>query len=77
MDFVKTFDGAYDGLVRGMLAPERIETQTLDVLRKSKQRSDAWGCPLRLHAAHGAFEYRCIRQHHQMTPIQLLQDIGF
>ncbi len=77
VDFVKNFDGAYGGLVRGMLAPERIETQTPDVLQESKRHSDALGCPIRLHAAQGAFEYGWIRKHYGKTPVHFLSDLGF
>lgn len=77
VDFVKNFDGAYAGLIRGMLAPERIETQTPWVLQESKRYSDELGCPIRLHAAQGAFEYHWIREHYQKTPIQFLAGLGF
>jgi len=77
VSFVKNFDGAYGGLIRGMLAPERIETQTPLVLQESKRFSDELGCPIRLHAAQGAFEYSWIRKHYHKTPIHYLSDIGF
>jgi 5-methylthioadenosine/S-adenosylhomocysteine deaminase len=77
VSFIRNFDGAYDGLVHGMLAPERIETQTLAVLQESKRFSDEMNCLIRLHAAQGAFEYGWIRKHYQKTPIQLLSEIDF
>jgi 5-methylthioadenosine/S-adenosylhomocysteine deaminase len=77
MQFVKNFDGAYDGRIRGMLAPERIETQTPRVLQESKRYSDELGCPIRLHAAQGAFEYGWIRKQYHKTPIQFLAELGF
>lgn len=75
--FVKTFDGAYDGRIRGMLAPERIESQTVETLQATKRASDELGCPLRLHAAQGAFEVEEIQRAFGKTPIQHLHDIGF
>ncbi len=77
VDFVQNFDGAYDGLVRGMLAPERVETITPDLLVESRRWSDELGCPIRLHAAQGSFEVAEIRQRHQKTPIRYLFDLGF
>lgn len=77
VDFVKNFDGAYGGLVRGMLAPERIETQTPEVLQETRRWSDELGCPLRLHAAQGAYEYAEIRRRHGKTPVRFLYDMGF
>ncbi len=75
--FIQTYDGAYDGLVRGFLAPERIETITPSLLQESKQASLALGCPIRLHAAQSSFEYREIRARHKLTPIAFLESIGF
>jgi 5-methylthioadenosine/S-adenosylhomocysteine deaminase len=77
VEFIRKFDGVYDGLVRGMLAPERIETQTPEMLIESRRWSDELGCPIRLHAAQGQFEYAEIRQRHKKTPIHYLYDLGF
>jgi cytosine/adenosine deaminase-related metal-dependent hydrolase len=60
-----------------MLAPERIETITPDLLRASKRWSDELDCPIRLHAAQGPYEFGEIRRRHAKTPIQFLADIGF
>ena len=75
--FVKTFDCAHDGLIRGFLAPERIETITPALLKESKHFSDELGCPIRLHAAQGGFEYQEIQKRHNLTPIAFLESIGF
>ncbi|WP_285767358.1 chlorohydrolase family protein [Peribacillus sp. SI8-4] len=77
VEFVETFDGAYDGLVRGMLAPERIECQTTTSLKQTKSYSDKLGIPIKLHAAQGSFEFETIWKAHQVTPIQYLYDLGF
>ena len=77
VNFIKNFDGANNGLIRGFLAPERIETITPDLLRTSKQFSDELNCPIRLHAAQGLFEYQEIKSRHNQTPISFLSDIGF
>lgn len=77
VQFVRDFDGSSDGLIRGMLAPERIETQTPDVLRKTKEYSKELCCPVRLHAAQGKYEYDYITENYGKTPIQYLNEIGF
>ena len=78
IEFAKNFDGKYDGLVKAAIVPERIETQTIENLIVSKKAADELGCPIRLHAAQGAFEYGWIRAHNDgKTPIQLLNEIGF
>ena len=77
VDFVRDFDGTHNGLIRGFLAPERIETITPDLLQRSKQFSDELTCPIRLHAAQGAFEYQEIRKRHNTTPIGFLASLDF
>ena len=75
--FIKEFDGAYDNLIRGMLAPERIETQTTENLVNTKKYSEELNCPIRLHAAQSAFDYNEIQNRHGKTPISYLNEIGF
>lgn len=75
--FIENFDGAYDGLIRGMLAPERIETQTTEILTETRRQAERFECPIRLHAAQGKYEFFEIYKRHQKTPIEYLYDIGF
>jgi cytosine/adenosine deaminase-related metal-dependent hydrolase len=75
--FVKEYDGAYDGLIRGMLAPERIECQTEESLLQTKHFSEKLNVPIKLHAAQGSFEYETILQTKGKTPIQYLYQLGF
>jgi 5-methylthioadenosine/S-adenosylhomocysteine deaminase len=75
--FVEEFDGTYDGLVRGMLAPERIECQTEESLKQTKAYSEALKVPIKLHAAQGSFEYHTIIEKYGVTPIQYLKNLGF
>ena len=75
--FVKEFDGSYGGRVKGMLAPERIETQTKENLIATKKAAGELGCLVRLHAAQGLFEYEWIKKHFGLSPLQFLDSIGF
>lgn len=75
--FIKNYDGTYGGLIKGMLAPERIETQTQESLMKTIAYSQEFDCPVRLHAAQGKYEYEEIHQRHGKTPIRFLYDLGF
>lgn len=77
VQFIEEFDGAYDGLVKGMLAPERIESQTANVLRKTKEYSETLNVPIKLHAAQGSFEFNTILKKHGVTPIRYLYNLGF
>ena len=75
--FVEEYDGTYDGLVKGMLAPERIESQTEEILKLTKYYSEKLNVPIKLHAAQGSFEYHTILEKHGVTPIRYLYDQGF
>lgn len=75
--FIKEYDNAYDGLIKGIFAPERVETQTPEILKKTKQASDELGALIKLHAAQGEFEYNYIYDNYGKTTIQYLNDLGF
>jgi 5-methylthioadenosine/S-adenosylhomocysteine deaminase len=73
--FVKKYDGAHNGLVRGALLPERIELQTEELLKDSKAAARELGIPIRLHACQG--EYQIIKTLYGKSPIAYLHSIGF
>lgn len=75
--FIQKYDGAYDGLIRGALLPERIETQTEKNLLNTKKYAEQLGCPIKLHAAQGLFEYNFIKEKTGMSPIEYLESIHF
>ncbi len=75
--FIKDYDGKYGGLIKGMLAPARIQTCSLDLLKQTRQYADELDCPVRLHAAQEDVEIRLLQQWYQESPIQLLSRIGF
>ncbi|GHI00554.1 amidohydrolase family protein [Neobacillus kokaensis] len=76
-EFISKYDGAYNGLIRGMLAPERIELQTTGILLRTKRYSKELGCPIRLHAAQGRFDYDEVHRKYGKTPIQYLFELDF
>jgi cytosine/adenosine deaminase-related metal-dependent hydrolase len=77
VSFVKRFDGAHDGRIRGAFLPCRIETVSLDLLRETRRQADALGCPIRIHAAQGLLELELIQRRYGKRSIELLAEIGF
>lgn len=77
IEFVKKFDGMYNGLIRGCLEPERIETQTEQVLLETKDAAERLNCPIKLHAAQGKVEYDLIHERTGKSSIGYLNDIHF
>lgn len=73
--FVRDFDGAHDGLIRGCLLPCRIETVTVDLLRRTKQAADELHCHVRLHCLQGLQEARFLRTWYDQTPLELLAQV--
>lgn len=77
VEFIRKYDGAYGGLIRGALLPERIETQTEKNLVDTQKYARELNCPVKLHAAQGMFEYRLIMEQTGKSPLEYLDSIGF
>ena len=65
--FCRANEGAAGGLVRTMLAPDRVETCTEDLLRHSAQAARELGVPIRLHCCQSDFEVATMRARFGMT----------
>ncbi|WP_119272577.1 amidohydrolase family protein [Taklimakanibacter deserti] len=75
--FCKSFEGKAQGLIRTMLAPDRIETCTAGLLQRTAAAGADLDVPIRLHCAQGAFERDTVRRLHGMTSIEWLESLGF
>jgi len=65
--FAAAQEGRHGGLVRGMLAPDRVETCTLPLLRRTMEAAADLGCKVRLHMAQGEMELRTVQRLHGTT----------
>ncbi|WP_368904481.1 amidohydrolase family protein [Taklimakanibacter lacteus] len=77
ISFCKSFEGKAQGLVRTMLAPDRIETCTAQLLRRTAAAGADLDVPVRLHCAQGEFERDTVRRLHDMTSIEWLASLDF
>ena len=75
--FCERFEGAAGGLVRTMLAPDRIETSTPELLRRSAAAGRALNVPVRLHCCQSKVEYDLVLKQHGMSPPEFLASLGF
>lgn len=75
--YIRAFDGAHGGLVRGMLAPDRIENCTPELIRRSAQVRDELDCPIRLHCCQAMDEFETIVERYDKTPLEWLASLGF
>lgn len=74
--FVRDHDGRHGGLVRGLLAPDRVETCTAELLRRTDAASRDLNCPIRLHMAQGMMEVDTVRALHGTTAPDWLASLG-
>ncbi len=70
--FVKAQTGRFDGLVQGMLAPDRVETCTEALLTRTMAAADDLDIPVRLHMAQGLMERETVARLHGTTAPQWL-----
>ncbi|MFY7960826.1 MAG: amidohydrolase family protein [Elsteraceae bacterium] len=77
IDFAKRFEGAAGGLIRAMFAPDRIETSTPELLRRTAAAGRELGAPVRLHCCQSKIEYDLVLAQHGMSPPEYLESLGF
>lgn len=70
--FCEAFEGQAGGLVRTMLAPDRIETCTPELVRRGAAAARDLGVPLRQHCCQSAIEYELVLKLRGMSPIEFL-----
>ena len=75
--FIKTYDGAANGRLRGMLCPSQVETCSEPLLRASKAAARELRVPIFTHAGGNLVEFHRIMGEHRKTPVHYLADIGF
>ena len=74
--FLRDFDGAQGGLVRGMFAPDRVETCTPEVLSRTAAASAELGAPVRLHCCQSIYEFETVLHLRGCTPLAYLERAG-
>ena len=77
LEFIKQVNGTAGGRLRGLLAPREVETCSPELLRATRKAADELGMPIVTHAAYNVHEFFQIVTEHRMTPIELLDSLGF
>ncbi|WP_263483386.1 amidohydrolase family protein [Mesorhizobium sp. CA6] len=75
--FCGRMERRHGGLVRTMLAPDRIETCTAALLRRTAAAGRELGVPVRLHCSQSEFERVTVNRLHGMTSIEWLESLDF
>ena len=63
-------------LVSPMLAPDRVETCTAELLKRTMMAADELDCPVRLHMAQGQMEMQTVKALHGKTAPEWLDGMG-
>lgn len=74
--FIDSHDGSAGGRIRGILVPREAETNSLEILTRTRELADERGLPIATHAAYSVLEFHEVVREHQVTPIQLLDRLG-
>ncbi|MGQ7844512.1 chlorohydrolase family protein [Granulosicoccus sp. 3-233] len=77
VDFARRMESSDSPLIKGMLAPDRIETCTTTLLQRTSQASRQLEVPVRLHCCQSLTELALVKQRHDCSPIEWLAGIGF
>ncbi|WP_323039051.1 amidohydrolase family protein [Gemmobacter sp.] len=74
--WVRRWHGAGDGLIHGLFAPDRVETCTEPLLRRTFAMAEDLGAPVRLHMAQGLMEREAMALQHGCTAPEWLARMG-
>lgn len=75
--FVRDFDGAHGGLVRGFLQPDRIEYCTEELLVRTRDAGAELDCPVRLHCCQGSVELQTVHERWGQSSLTVLHELDF
>ncbi|MCC6716529.1 MAG: amidohydrolase family protein [Acetobacteraceae bacterium] len=75
--FCERMEGSASGLVRTMLSPDRVETCTPELLRRTAAAGRALGVPVRQHACQSKIEYDLVLKQHGVSPPEWLASLGY
>lgn len=77
LTFIQEYDGACDGLVRGILSPVQVDTCKEELLLKSQEWAQKLNIPVTIHVSQSVVEFNEMLRRHGKTPLAWLRDIGF
>jgi 5-methylthioadenosine/S-adenosylhomocysteine deaminase len=75
--FVKKYDGAFRGRIRGYLSPSSDTTVSPSLLKKTAEIARSENLRIQIHSCQTLFEFQEILRRHHKTPIEFLHDLSF
>lgn len=74
--FAERINGRAEGRIRAMFAPDRIETCTPALIRRTAELAREMNAPVRQHCLQSEIELSLVREQHGLTPIEFLAKNG-
>ncbi|WP_130863617.1 amidohydrolase family protein [Bacilliculturomica massiliensis] len=75
-DFVRDFEGSYEGRIRTLLGPTQSMTCTPAMLTRTRETADRLGVGVSIHIAEAAMEFESCMRMYGKTPVQMVADTG-
>jgi len=76
-EFIKEWDGAFNGRIKAIFGPHAPYTCSLDFLLKVKERAEELDTLIHIHVSETKHELEEMKREHGKTPVKILEDIGF
>ena len=76
IDFCRQFENTAGGLIRTMLAPDRIETCTPELVRRTAAAGRELRVPVRQHSCQSKIEYDLVLEQRGMSPPEWMASLG-
>lgn len=77
LKFIETYDGAWDGRIKGYLCPSSDTTVSPRLLKKTAEIARRDDLRIQIHAGQTLFEFQELVRRHHKTPIEFLNDLNF
>jgi cytosine/adenosine deaminase-related metal-dependent hydrolase len=77
VEFIRRYDGAFDGRIRGILVPLEYHTASHELLRRTKDAARELGVGITTHCAESVLEVQYSVRENGRTPVSMLFDLGF
>ena len=76
VEFIETYNGAYNDRIRGFLSPSQVDTCTAELLQETHALAEQLNAPMQIHVSQSVNEFQEMLQRHGKTPLAWLWDIG-
>ncbi|MEE8110750.1 MAG: chlorohydrolase family protein [bacterium] len=76
VDFIRKFNGTFDGRIRGILNPAQADTCSPELLARTREAAAELDVLVQIHAAQNQMEFHEILRRHRLTPVEFLADVG-